>query len=369
MPKRVGFLYDKMLDRDFIRETILLAAEHKHKRFDVKPVLRNLEYYVEKTYNMLLEESYVPTKPKNKKIWDTSSEKYRIIKIVPFWPDGVVQWLMVRVMQPVMLRGMYHWSCASLPGRGGKRVQEYTERILREDPYNTQFAEELDVKKFYPSIQIDIMMREVARKIKDSKFLRLMRAILESASEDGKTGIAIGFYICQWLANHILESVDLFIKKLKGIKYYTRYMDNMNLYSYSKELLHLARILIMAFLKARLCLRIKETWQVFRTSARKVAAVGYRFARGLTILRKRNLLRIMRQCRRLQKKIDQRRKVSLALARGLLSRLGQLKHCCSQTVYDNHISNYNIEVMKEVVRNESKRQCDARRRLLDRAAA
>ncbi|MCM1232182.1 MAG: RNA-directed DNA polymerase [Ruminococcus flavefaciens] len=369
MPKRVGNLYQQMLDKGFIRETIILAAEHKHNRFDVKPVLRNLDYYVDKTFELLNTNSYKPTKPKEREIYDTSSEKWRVIKIVPFWPDGVVQWLMVRVLQPVMLRGMYHWSCASIPFRGGRRTREYTERILREDPINTAFAEELDVKQFYPSIQVDLLMRELARKVKDSKFLALVRAVLMSASDENGKGVAIGFYICQWLANYFLESVDLFIKKLRGIKYYTRYMDNMNLYSHSKELLHAARLLIQMFLQSRLGLAIKKTWQVYQTAKRKVAAVGYRFARGLVILRKRNLLRIMRQCRRLQKKIDHHFKVPLALARGLLSRSGQLKHCCSQTVYDNYLPKRNIDIMKEVVRNESKRQRFTQYCFLNRTAA
>lgn len=369
MPKRVGNLYQQMLDKGFIRETIILAAEHKHNRFDVKPVLRNLDDYVDKTYELLKTNSYKPTIPKEKEIYDTSSEKWRVIKIVPFWPDGVVQWLMVRVLQPVMLRGMYHWSCASIPYRGGRRTREYTERILREDPVNTAYAEELDVKQFYPSIQVDLLIREVARKVKDSKFLKLLREILMSASDENGKGIAIGFYICQWLANYFLESVDLFIKRLRGIKYYTRYMDNMNLYSYSKELLHAARLLIQMFLQSRLGLSLKKTWQVYCTAKRKVAAVGYKFASHLTVLRKRNVLRIMRQCRRLQKNIDNHLKVPVALARGLLSRAGQLKHCCSKTVYENYLPKQNVDIMKEVVRNESKRQRCTHYCFLNRTAA
>lgn len=369
MPKRVGNLYQQMLDKGFIRETIILAAEHKHSRFDVKPVLRNLDYYVDKTFELLNTNSYKPTKPKEREIYDTSSEKWRVIKIVPFWPDGVVQWLMVRVLQPVMLRGMYHWSCASIPFRGGKRTRQYTERILREDPVNTAYAEELDVKQFYPSIHVDLLVREVARKVKDSKFLALVRAVLMSASTETGKGIAIGFYICQWLANFYLESLDHFIKKLRGITYYTRYMDNMNLYSWSKELLHAARYMIQMFLQSRLGLTIKKTWQVYCTACRKVAAVGYKFSKTITVLRKRNLLRIMRQCRRLQKKIDNHRKVAVQLARGLLSRAGQLKHCCSKTVFDNYLPKRNIQIIKEVVSNESKRQRYAQYCFLNRTAA
>lgn len=369
MPKRVGNLYAEMLDKGFIRETIILAAEHKHSRFDVKPVLRNLDKYVDMTYDLLLNRLYVPTVPKDKDIYDVSSEKWRTIKIVPFWPDGVVQWLMVRVMQPVLLRGMYYYSCASIPFRGGQRVQKYTERILQEDPVNTAYAEELDVKRFYPSIPVDLLIRELMRKIKDREFIALVRAVLMSASSKEGIGIAIGFYICQWLANFYLECLDHYIKKLKGIAYFTRYMDNINLYSDTKEALHRARVLIQAFLIMRLKLNIKKNWQVFPTCKRKVAAVGYRFATRLTILRKRNLLRIIRQCRRLTKKIKNHAKVPAALAQGLLSRAGQLKHCQSQTVYEKHLSQANIKILKEVVSNESKRHARPCQRILNRTAA
>lgn len=369
MPKRVGHLYEQMLDKNFIRETIILAADHKHKRFDVKPVLADLETYVQKTYDLLATYSYEPTKPKSREIWDPSSEKVRVIKIVPFWPDGVIQWLMVRVMQPVMLRSMYPWSCASIPGRGGKRVAEFTKRILNEDPVNTEFAAELDIYHFYPSVKVKLLMIEVTRKIKDKKFLRLIHMILISSCDENETGIAIGFYICQWLANFFLESLDWFIQTIKGIAYHTRYMDNIILYSKSKEALHYAIFLIQAFIQARLELTLKHTWQVFRTASRKIAAVGYRFARGLTILRKRNLLRILRQCRRVHKKLRNHRKISPALASGLISRLGQLRHCCSKTIYEKYMSPRQYQILVEVVSDESKRKQPPAKRVLSGRAA
>ena len=47
---------------------------------------------------------------------------------------------------------------------------------------------------------------------------------------------------------------------------------------------------------ARMGLRLKENWQVYNTRKRMVDAVGYRMKRGLTLIRKRNLLRLKRQC-------------------------------------------------------------------------
>ena len=43
MPKKVGFLYDKMLDRAFIRGVILDAAKGRKKRHDIAKVLADLD--------------------------------------------------------------------------------------------------------------------------------------------------------------------------------------------------------------------------------------------------------------------------------------------------------------------------------------
>ena len=42
MPKRVGYLYDKMVDRDFIRSVIQEAAKGRRNRRDIAHVLADL---------------------------------------------------------------------------------------------------------------------------------------------------------------------------------------------------------------------------------------------------------------------------------------------------------------------------------------
>ena len=104
MPKRVGYLYDKMVDRDFIRAVIQEAAKGRRSRKDIAPVLADLDGYVEKTYELVASEIFVPSEPKIREIYDESSEKHRKIKMVPFWPDGVIQWMLVTAMKPVLMR-------------------------------------------------------------------------------------------------------------------------------------------------------------------------------------------------------------------------------------------------------------------------
>ena len=66
MPKRIGFLYEKMEDKGFIRRVILEASRGKRKRREVRRVLKNLDEYVDKTYEMIVSESFVPTPPKER---------------------------------------------------------------------------------------------------------------------------------------------------------------------------------------------------------------------------------------------------------------------------------------------------------------
>lgn len=365
MPKRVGYLYDKMVDRDFIRAVIQEAAKGRRSRKDIAPVLADLDGYVEKTYELVATESFVPSEPKIREIYDESSEKHRKIKMVPFWPDGVIQWMLVTAMKPVLMRGMHPWSCASIPGRGGKRIHKKIRGALRNDPKGTKYAAELDVAQYYPSISGKKLIWALARKIKDKRFLRTVYSIIESCGG----GLAIGYYICQWLANFYLESLDQYIMTLPGVKYMTRYMDNITLLGPNKKQLHKARKLIAAFMQQRLGLSMKANWQIYPTAKRMVSAVGYRFSRTHIILRKRNFLRFTRQCRRVKKRLDAGKPIMFAQASGLLSRTGQLKHCNSHKIRVKYVDPIGIKNLKEVVRNESKRRQRAQQRFLAGGAA
>jgi len=75
MPKRVGYLYDKMVDRAFIRSVILEASKGRPNREDIKPVLDNLDRYVEDTYDLVATDSFKPSTPNEKLIFDESRQK------------------------------------------------------------------------------------------------------------------------------------------------------------------------------------------------------------------------------------------------------------------------------------------------------
>ncbi|WP_409969630.1 hypothetical protein RFF05_06890 [Bengtsoniella intestinalis] len=182
-------------------------------------------------------------------------------------------------------------------------------------------------------------------------------------------GLAIGYYICQWLANYFLEPLDHYIMSLPGVKYMTRYMDNITIFGPNKKKLHKARKLIAIFMQEHLGLTMKKNWQVYPTAKRMVNAVGFRYSRTHTILRKRNFLRLTRQCRRVEKKIKAGTRISYRQAAGLLSRIGQLRHCDSHKIRVKYIDPIGVKTLKEVVRYESKRRLIPQRSIYARGAA
>lgn len=191
MPKRVGHLYEKMCDKDQIRLAIKNGSKKKKKRRDVRQVLNNPEKYVEKVYSLLINGTYVPTIPKVRHIKDNSSGKDRDITTVPFYPDGIMHQLIVMAMEGIIMRGMYRWSCASIPGRGNACARKYVRRALDRNPRRTKYCAKMDIRHYYPSMDIGQLMAALRHKIKDARFLDLVERIVRS---NPLPGLGIGFY-------------------------------------------------------------------------------------------------------------------------------------------------------------------------------
>lgn len=363
MPKRVGFLYQRMCDKELIRTAIINASDHKRHRHDVQKVILHLDKYVEKTYELLISESYKPSMPKNKERYDTACQKTRVISVVPFWPDGVIHQLMVLVMKDVLLRGMYAWTCAALPGRGGSRAEKYIQRAVKNDVKGTKYILKMDVRKFYPSIDHARLMKALSRKIKDKKFLALVESILSTCDE----GLPIGYFICQWLANFYLEPLDHFICRLDGCDYYIRYMDDLVIMGRNKKKLHRARKAISEFLELELLLSLKDNWQVFPLKVRPLDFVGVKQYRDHRTIRKRTFLRFIRQCRRAQKRRAAGKPIAYPMAAALISRAGLLKGVNCFGARKKYYEPIGEKHLKGVIRNESKRRCQTGYAILLRA--
>jgi len=139
----------------------------------------------------------------------------------------------------------------------------------------------MDIKKFYPSIDHDILKTIIRRKIKDPNVLAILDEIIDSAP-----GVPIGNYLSQYFGNLYLNGFDHWIKEEKQVKYYYRYCDDSIILAPDKQALHQLRTEIQVYLSENLNLELKSNYQVFPTNIRGIDFVGYRSFSNYTLVRK-----------------------------------------------------------------------------------
>lgn len=325
--KRVGYIYENIYDIENIKLAIVRASEKKRNHHYVKEVLENINHYALAVQIMLQDKTFRPSKPTIKTIVDSSSGKIRTIYKPRFFPDQIVHWALMLQIEPVIMRGMYQYSCGSIPGRGGHYAQKAVRKWLDDDPKQTKYALTMDIRQFYPSIDNDILKQKFRRKIKDQDCLWLIDSIIDS-----NQGQPIGHYTSQWFANFFLEDLDHFIKEKLGVKYYVRYIDDLVMFGNNKRKLHKARQEITQYCNENK-LSIKPNWQVFQINHRALDFLGVRSYRTHTTLRGRLALRI----RRRMAKIKRKGYLNEDDARAVISYWGWIKRTNSYSFYHKYM--------------------------------
>ena len=294
--KRYNNIFEKITNIDNIMKAINKASKGKKGRNEVEKILDSPLFYAMEIKKMLVNKTYKPHKSNEFKIVDGISRKIRIIHKPKFYPDQIIHWSLVNIIEPYLMKGMYYYSCASIKGRGVYYGSKYLKKILKCDRKNTKYCLKLDIKKYYPSIDKKILKNKFRKMFKDKELLWLLNTIIDS-----EENVPIGFYTSQWFANFFLTDLDHYIKENLKIKYYIRYADDMVLFSNNKKNLHKARILIEEYLKKE-NLKLKENYSLFKVDNQFIDFLGYKFYRSYIKLRREIFLKIKRKVKRIYKK-------------------------------------------------------------------
>ena len=295
--KRIGYIYEKICDINNIKVAIMRSSLGKRNKKFVKRIVRNIDFFAIKIQKMLVDKSYTPSPYTIKIIQDKSSNKERTIYKPRYFPDQIIHWALMLQLHELFLRGMYKYTCGSVPKRGTSYGQKIIRKWLDKDYKGTKYCLKMDISKFYPSINGEILKNILRKHIKDNNCLWLLDEIIDSNAQ----GLPIGNYTSQWLSNFFLQELDHYIKEKLNIKYYIRYVDDLVILGSNKRKLHKERKLINEYLNS-IKLTMKHDWQVFLVDTRAIDFLGLRFFRDKTILRKRNALRIRRRMAKISKK-------------------------------------------------------------------
>lgn len=334
----------EITDIDNIKHAILKASQKKRKRAGVKRILADIDYYAAKIQIMLLDKTFVPSPYKEVIIKDGGTQKERTIHKPQFYPDQCIHWALVLPLQKQWKNSIQQNSCGSIPGRGLHCGKKKVERWLHNDRKNTKYCYKLDVRKYYQSVDQELLLAMFHRKIHDTDTLWLLEKIIHSH----KTGLPIGNYTSQWFANLFLADIDWRIVQKLGVTYYVRYIDDMVLFGRNKKVLHGIRKQIETLLIQK-NLTVKHTWQVFKTDSRGVDFLGYRMFHRYTIIRKSTAYRIHRRMKRVNNP------PTIQQAQVVTSYLGITKHCDSYNFMKRFVWPYiHMQNIKEIQRENSK---------------
>ncbi len=231
-----------------------------------------------KLQNLLMNEKFKnsPYVVFNRKTGNKTREIFKL----PFYPDRLIHHAIVQIMQPIWMNLFIRDTYSTIPKRGIHDGFKRLQRALR-DRDNTQYCLKIDIHKYYPSIDHNVLKAILRRKIKDESLMNLLSIIIDSAK-----GIPIGNYISQWLGNLYLAYFDHYVKEELKIHYYFRYADDMVFLSSSKEHLWSIYTAIKRYLNDELKLQINTNYQVFPVDARSIDFLGYRFYHTHILVRK-----------------------------------------------------------------------------------
>lgn len=331
--KRYGNLYEKICDLDNLKLAHKNAQKGKGWYKEVKEININPEYYLKKLQDMLLNKTYRTSEYETFIKHDTGKDR-KIYKL-PYYPDRIAQWAILQVIEPILIKNFIPDTFSAIPGRGIHKALHRVEKAVQTDVKGTQYCLKIDAKKYYPSINHEILKNKYRKLFKDKDLIWLLDEIIDSTP--GDTGIPIGNYISQYSGNFYFSSFDHWIKEEKHIKYYFRYMDDIVILAESKEKLHQLRKEIDVYFKTKLKLKIKENWQVFPTFVRGIDYVGYRTFLNYKLLRKSTCKNFKSKMNKIRNKIKSGNEINYSEWCSINSYKGWLIHCDSYRLHKKYI--------------------------------
>jgi RNA-directed DNA polymerase len=183
----------------------------------------------------ILEGRYHPDPVKRAEIEKPDGSGIRKLGI-PTVPDRVIQ---QAILQEIMLAFEPTFSESSYGFRPGRSAHQAVTKAQRYIQEGYDWVVDIDLEKFFDTVNHDMLMARVARKVKDKKILLLIRRYLQSGiMKEGlisfpDEGTPQGGPLSPLLSNILLDDFDKELEK-RGHRF-CRYADDCNIYVKSEK--------------------------------------------------------------------------------------------------------------------------------------
>ena len=312
--RRHGKLWEKIISEKNIQLAYIKARKHKSQFRAVKKFEKNEKENLEKIRQSLINKTFKTAKYFEKQVYEP---KQRTIYVLPFSPDRIVQHALMNILIPIF-EGLFikdSYACIENRGlhKGSLRTMEYVRR--------NKYCLKCDISKFYPSINHEILLKIIKRKIKCKDTLWLVEDIVNSFP--GNTNIPIGNFTSQWFGNLYMNELDRYVKEELKIKDYIRYCDDFCLFHNDKKVLNQAKVKIKEFIETRLELKFSKC-DLFQTS-QGVDFLGYRHFKKYILLRKSTTKRVKKRLSKLPKLLEENKISKEQFRSSVASTIGWIK--------------------------------------------
>ncbi|MCL2740206.1 MAG: RNA-directed DNA polymerase, partial [Oscillospiraceae bacterium] len=176
--------------------------------------------------------------------------KKREIQAVKYSHRVVMHCLCDNYLTPLLEKRLIYDNAACRKGKGThfslRRLKKFFCEHYKQYG-NEGYILKMDICKYFPSINHEILIGKLRKIIEDEGILEMMEMIISSWNGEEGKGLPMGNQTSQWFALYYLDEVDRLIKEKLAIKYYVRYMDDMVIIhhdrGYLKEILRQVRLL------------------------------------------------------------------------------------------------------------------------------
>jgi retron-type reverse transcriptase len=275
--KRINNLYASIISIENLQLADEMARKGKLMQYGVILHDKNREANILKLHEMLLNKTYQTSTYTTFKIYEP---KERIIYRLPYFPDRITHHAVMNILEPIFVSTFTNDTYSCIKGKGIHAALRGVKAALK-DTTGTTYCLKLDIKKFYPSVDHEVLKQILRRKFKDADLLWLLDEIIDSTE-----GLPIGNYLSQYFANFYLTYFDHWLKETLRVKYYFRYADDIVILADNKPYLHELLAKIREYLDVQLKLTVKHNYQIFPVEARGIDFVGYVFFYTHILLRK-----------------------------------------------------------------------------------
>jgi retron-type reverse transcriptase len=273
-----------------------------------KKSVRDFEFNLEENLLSLKHEletlSYNPRPLKQFVIRDP---KTRLISASLF-RDRVVHHALCNIIQPIFEKTFIYDSHANQISKGTTEALRRFDTFKRKASGNGRLLNKAkdgnmvigyilkaDIRHYFDTVDHEILMGIISRKINNKNALLLIRKILDNhTTKVPNKGMPIGNLTSQFFANLYLNELDHFVKHELKARFYIRYVDDFVLLDESSEKLERYKFKIAEFLKT-LELELHPEKSKIYPLHKGTRFLGFRIFHHHKLLRKSNIRKMERR--------------------------------------------------------------------------